>query len=142
MADEVQQVVQGEGWAVANLEALGDGPGIRKVRKELGVTAFGVNGIELPPHFAAGRHYHEQQEELYFVHRGRLELEFGDGSVQLLGPGGLARVDAATVRRMRNPGDEPVLVLIAGGKDGYVGRDGRLPEGEESRFGPGGPPAA
>ncbi|MDQ3587616.1 MAG: hypothetical protein M3375_04605 [Actinomycetota bacterium] len=51
-------------------------------------------------------------------------------------------MDASTVRRMRNPGDEPVLVLITGGKDGYVGRDGRLAEGEESRFGPGGPPAA
>jgi hypothetical protein len=56
----------------------------------------------------------------------------------VLPPGGLARVEAATVRRLSNVGDEPALVLIAGGKDGYVGRDGRLPEGE-SRFGPGGP---
>ena len=44
-------MVEGDGYAVANLEALGDGPGFRKVRKELGVTAFGVNGIELPPHY-------------------------------------------------------------------------------------------
>lgn len=140
--DEVSGVIEGDGYAVANLEALGDGPGFRKVRKELGVTAFGVNGIELPPHFEAGRHFHDEQEELYFVHRGRLELEFGDGTTRLLGSGGLARVDAATVRRMRNPADEPALVLITGGKDGYVGRDGRLAEGEESRFGPGGPPGA
>jgi hypothetical protein len=28
--------------------------------------------------------------------------------------------------------------VIAGGKDGYVGRDGQLPEGETSRFGPAG----
>jgi hypothetical protein len=27
-----------------------------------------------------------------------------------------------------------------GGKGGYVGRDGRLPEGETSRFGPAGAP--
>jgi hypothetical protein len=29
-----------------------------------------------------------------------------------------------------------------GGKDGYVGRDGRLPEGETSRFGDSGPAGA
>jgi mannose-6-phosphate isomerase-like protein (cupin superfamily) len=142
VAEEAREVVQGDGWAVANVDALGEGPGFRKVRKQLGVTAFGVNGIELPPRFEAGRHYHDEQEELYFVHRGRIEIDFGDGSTQLLGPGGLARVDAATVRRLRNTGDEPALVLVAGGKDGYVGRDGRLPEGEESRFGSGGPPGA
>jgi hypothetical protein len=31
-------------------------------------------------------------------------------------------------------GGEPALYVIAGGKDGYVGRDGRLPEGETQRF--------
>jgi hypothetical protein len=58
----------------------------------------------------------------------------------VLGPGGLARVDAATVRQIKNVGDEPALYVIAGGKDGYVGRDGKLPEGETSRFGPAGQP--
>jgi len=121
-------VVQGEGWAAANLDELGEGPGFRKVRKALGVTAFGVNGIELAPHYEAPAHLHDEQEELYFVHRGQIEIEFGDGSAQRLGPGGLARVDAPTVRRLRNVGDEPALLLIVGGKGGYVGRDGRLPE--------------
>lgn len=132
MAGEVHEVVEGDGYAVCNIEALADGPGFRKVRRALGVTAFGVNAIEVPPGYETGRHYHEEQEELYFVHRGRIEMEFGDGSSQLLGPGGVARVDAATVRKMRNVGDEPAVLLIAGGKDGYVGRDGRLPEGETS----------
>lgn len=124
--------IEGDGWAVGNVEELGEGPGFRKVRKELGVTAFGVNAIEFPPQYTAGRHFHDEQEELYFVHRGEVEISFGDGSTQRLGPGGLARVDAATVRQVSNPGDEPALVLVAGGKDGYVGRDGRLPEGEDS----------
>ena len=53
----------------------------------------------------------------------------------LLGPGGLARVDAATIRKIKNVGDEPAVYLVTGGKDGYVGRDGRLPEGETSRVG-------
>jgi mannose-6-phosphate isomerase-like protein (cupin superfamily) len=142
MADEneVHEVVQGDGYAVANVEALGDGPGFRKVRRELGVTAFGVNAIELPPEFETGRHYHDVQEELYFVHRGRIQIRLNDESEHVLGPGGLARVDAATVRQIKNIGDEPALYLVAGGKDGYVGRDGKLPEGETSRFGPAGRP--
>ena len=140
MADEVQQVEEGEGYAVANVDALAEGPGFRKVRRALGVTAFGVNAIELPAGYETGRHYHDEQEELYFVHRGRIEMSFGDGSSRVLGVGGLARVDAATVRRIKNIGDVPALLLVAGGKDGYVGRDGRLPEDETSRFGPAGPP--
>ena len=141
MADEVREVVEGDGYAVANVEALGEGPGFRKVRRELGVTAFGVNAIELPPGFETGRHFHEEQEELYFVHRGTIRIRLNDDSEHVLGPGGLARVDAATVRQIKNVGDEPALYVIAGGKDGYVGRDGKLPPGEESRFGKGdGPP--
>jgi uncharacterized cupin superfamily protein len=133
MADEVHDVVDGDGYAVGNIDSLADGPGFRKVRRALGVTAFGVNAIELPPGYETGRHYHDEQEELYFVHRGRIEMTFDDESSHLLGPGGAARVDAATVRKI---GDEPAVYLAVGGKEGYVGRDGRLPEGETSRFGP------
>ncbi|MBA2630522.1 MAG: cupin domain-containing protein [Thermoleophilaceae bacterium] len=133
MTDEVRDVVTGDGWAVGNVEALGEGPGFRKVRRELGVQAYGVNAIEIPPGYETGRHYHDEQEELYFVHRGTVELTFGDGASHVLGPGGLARVDAATVRKVKNVGDEPALYLVTGGKDGYVGRDGRQPEGESIR---------
>ena len=128
--EEVREVVEGDGWAVANVDALADGPGFRKVRRALGVTAFGVNAIELPAGAETGRHFHDEQEELYFVHRGRIEISFDDGASHVLGPGGLARVDAATVRKIKTLGDEAAVYLIAGGKDGYVGRDGRLPEGE------------
>src|SRR5215212_930599 len=138
MADEVKEVLEGDGYAVANVDGLGEGPGFRKVRRELGVTAFGVNAIELPPGFETGRHLHDVQEELYFVHSGRIELTLNESATHLLGPGGLARVDAATVRKIKNVGDEPAVYLIAGGKDGYVGRDGRLPEGEAGRAGPSG----
>jgi quercetin dioxygenase-like cupin family protein len=126
-------ITRGEGYAVGHLEDLGDGPGFRKVRKGLGVTAFGVNAIVMPPGIESGSHYHDAQEELYFVHRGAIEMEFGDGSVQLLREGGLARVDAATVRKIRNVGDVDAVYLCAGGKDGYIGRDGRVPAGEEQR---------
>jgi uncharacterized cupin superfamily protein len=141
MADEndVHEVVEGDGYAVANVDALADGPGFRKVRRALGVTAFGVNAIEIPPGFETGRHLHEEQEELYFVHRGRVLITLNDETEHVLGPGGLARVDAATVRKIKNVGDEPAVYLVTGGKDGYVGRDGKLPEGETSRFGPSAP---
>jgi quercetin dioxygenase-like cupin family protein len=125
-------VVQGDGYALAHLDDLGEGYGFRKIRKGLGVTAFGINAIVLPAGVATGRHYHDEQEETYFVHRGTLEFEFGDGTKHRVGEGGVVRVDAATVRKMANVGDGDAIFVIAGGKDGYVGRDGRLPEGETS----------
>ncbi len=97
------------------------------------MTAFGVNAIVMPPGIETGFHYHDEQEELYFVHRGTIEMEFGDGSVQRLQEGAFARVDAATVRKIRNVGDDRRGLPCAGGKDGYIGRDGRVPEGEEQR---------
>ena len=135
-ADQLRQEIDDKlDDAAANIDAIGEGPGFRKVRRALGVTAFGVNAIELPPDYETGRHYHDEQEELYFVHRGRIEMSFGDGSSHVLGPGGVARVDAATVRKVKNVGAGPAVYLVAGGKDGYVGRDGRLPEGETQRGG-------
>jgi len=134
MSDSEQAVTKGEGYALANLADLGEGPGFRKVRKSLGVSAFGVNAIVLPASYETGRHYHEEQEELYFVHSGQIEMRFGDGSTHELGPGGLAWVDAPTVRGIRNLSDsEEAVYVIVGGKDGYVGRDGRQPEGEAKR---------
>jgi mannose-6-phosphate isomerase-like protein (cupin superfamily) len=130
---EYPKVTRGEGYAIAHLDDLGDGPGFRKVRKGLQVTAFGVNAIILPPGVETGFHYHDVQEELYFVHQGTIEMEFGDGSVERLSAGGMARVDAATVRKIRNVGDVEAIYLCAGGKGGYIGRDGRVRPGEEQR---------
>jgi mannose-6-phosphate isomerase-like protein (cupin superfamily) len=113
----------GDGWAVGHIDAMGEGPGFRKVRRELGVTAFGVNAIVLPPGFVSNGHWHDEQEEVYFVHRGRMRMRFGDGSAHLLEPGGVARVDPATVRSVENAGEEDLVFVCVGGKDGYVGRD-------------------
>src|SRR5687767_15945006 len=111
MADEVHEPVEGDGFAVANVDALGDGPGFRKVRRALGVTAFGVNAIVLPVGYETGRHFHDEQEELYFLHRGRIEITFNDDTTHTLGPGGLARVDAGTIRKIKNVGDEACVYL-------------------------------
>ena len=101
MAEETHDVVQGEGYAVANVDALAEGPGFRKIRRELGVTAFGVNAIEIPPGYETGRHYHDEQEELYFVHEGRLEMTFNDDSAHCPGAG-----RAGAGRRRDHPQDQ------------------------------------
>ena len=130
---ENPSVRTGNGWAAVHLDGIGEGPGFRKVRRALDVTAFGVNAIVLPPGVDTGFHYHDRQEELYFVHRGTIEVEFGDGSKEELAEGAFARVDPSTVRKMRNHGDVDAVYVIVGGKDGYVGRDGQVPPGEEQR---------
>jgi quercetin dioxygenase-like cupin family protein len=132
------EVTHGEGYAVSSLGQLGDGPGFRKVRQELGVSAFGINAIVLPPGYTTGLHYHDEQEETYFVHQGEVEFRFGDGSTHVVSAGGIARVDAATHRGMRNIGQGDAIVVVTGGKDGYVGRDGQS-VGDNPR---GGPPGA
>jgi mannose-6-phosphate isomerase-like protein (cupin superfamily) len=125
---EYPRVIKGDGYAVGHLDDLGEGPGFRKVRKGLGVTAFGVNAVVMPAGIESGFHAHDHQEELYFVHRGAIEIEFTDGSCERLEAGAFARVDAPTMRRLRNVGSEDAVYVCVGGKDGYVGRDGRVPE--------------
>ena len=132
----MSEITTGDGYAVGHIDDMGDRYGFRKVRRALDVTAFGVNALVLPPGYDAGRHFHDEQEELYFVHSGTIEMRFEDGGAHRMGPGSAARVDAQTVRGMANVGDEDAVVLVAGGKDGYVGRDGQLPEGEERGGGP------
>ena len=75
-------------YAFSSLDELGDGPGFRKIRKPLGITAFGVNGVVYPPGFPGISHYHDEQDELYFVHSGRALVEV-EGVTRELGPGGV-----------------------------------------------------
>jgi mannose-6-phosphate isomerase-like protein (cupin superfamily) len=115
--------------AFSSLDELGDGHGFRKIRGPLGVTAFGVNAIVYPPGYEGFEHYHDEQDELYFVHRGSVRVEV-DGETRELGPGGLVHVEATTPRKLSNPGDEDAIVFVVGGKDGYVERDGHLVDPE------------
>jgi uncharacterized cupin superfamily protein len=120
--------------AFGSLEELGEGHGFRKIREALGVTAFGVNALVLPPRYDGFLHYHEEQDELYFVHRGRVEIEV-DGETRELGEGGLFHAESTTPRKVSNATDDDAVVLVVGGKGGYVPRDGHLvkPEDTERR---------
>lgn len=122
-------VVTGDGYRVSSLDALGEGLGFRKVRVPLGIKAFGANAVVIPPGFTSHRHFHDVQQELYFVHSGRVVFSFGDGTEHEVGPGGLVCVDPATVRGFRNPSEtEDAVYLCVGGADGYVGRDAHVAE--------------
>jgi len=112
-------------YAFGSLDELGDGYGFRKIRRALRVTAFGVNAVVMPPGFDGFAHYHDLQDELYFVHRGRVEVEV-EGEKRVLGEGGLFHVEATTPRQVSNPFDEEAVLLAIGGKDGYVERDGHM----------------
>ena len=111
--------------AFSSLDELGDGPGFRKIRKPLGVDAFGVNAIVYPPHYEGPEHYHDTQDELYFVHKGRIRVDVG-GESRELGEGGLFHASSTTPRRISNIGAEEAIVYVVGGKGGYVERDGHL----------------
>ena len=118
------------GYAFGSLDELGEGYGFRKVRRALGVDAFGVNGIVFPPGYEGFHHYHDTQDELYFVHRGRAVVEIG-GETREVGEGGLVYVESTTPRKVSNASDtDELILLVVGGKGGYVERDGHLVDPE------------
>jgi mannose-6-phosphate isomerase-like protein (cupin superfamily) len=117
------------GYAFSSLDELGEGYGFRKIRRGLGVTAFGANAVVMPPGYEGFLHYHDTQDELYFVHRGRARFEV-DGEVRVLGPGSLVHVESTTRRKFSNAGDDDLVMVVVGGKGGYVERDGHLVDPE------------
>ena len=109
-------------YAFGTIDEMGDGV-FRKVRQELGVKAFGVNVLVLAPGVVARPHFHTEQDELYFVHAGRARIAL-PGESRELGPGGLCHVESTTPRQVTSVGEEDLVMLVVGAKDGYVGRDG------------------
>jgi mannose-6-phosphate isomerase-like protein (cupin superfamily) len=125
---ETATVHNGDGYTAAHIDDLGEGPGFRRLRDSLGVTGFAANAIVLPAGDSTGFLYHDRQEELYIVHRGRVRMTFGDGTEQELEPGGVALVAPTTHRMVASIGDEDALYFVVGGADGYVGSDGHRPD--------------
>jgi uncharacterized cupin superfamily protein len=120
------------GYHVSSLDELGEGYGFRKIRKPLGVTAFGVNALVFPPHYEGPNHFHDVQDELYFVHRGTATFTI-DGNEHEVGEGGIVHVESTTHRMISNRTDEDLVLYIVGGKDGYVDRDGRVVSEDDLR---------
>jgi mannose-6-phosphate isomerase-like protein (cupin superfamily) len=120
------------GHAFSSIGELGEGYGFKKVRRALGITAFGVNAIVFPPGFDGFLHYHDEQDELYFIHAGTARVDV-DGETRELGPGGLVHVESTTHRKISNASaTDDLVVLVVGGKDGYVERDGHLVDPDDA----------
>ncbi|HTY96163.1 MAG TPA: cupin domain-containing protein [Solirubrobacteraceae bacterium] len=94
------------------------------LRRELGVTGFGINALLLQPGERGRVHSHDHQEEVYLVLEGELTLVLEDGE-HLLARNELARVPPEARRQLVNAGSERVVLLALGGSGEHRGRDGR-----------------
>ncbi len=100
-----------------------DGDTFQSLRRELGVTSFGINLLTLRPRQRLRVHRHERQEEVYLVLEGELTLIVA-GEEHLLGEGTLARIGPETKRQLTNPSGARAVVLALGGDGEHQGRDG------------------
>ena len=96
----------------------------QRLRRELGVTSFGINLITLQPGQRGRIHRHERQEEVYLVLEGELTL-FVEGEPRVLGEGELARVGPSVRRQLANESEARTVLLALGGSGEHEGRDGR-----------------
>ena len=95
--------------------------------RALGVTAFGVNAIVYPPGLRrASSTGTTSRTSSTSSTAGRARVEVGD-EVRELGEGGLVHVESTTPRLLSNASEtEDLVLLVVGGKGGYVERDGHL----------------
>jgi mannose-6-phosphate isomerase-like protein (cupin superfamily) len=103
---------------ISDMEA-GFGGGFVKARAELGVTAFGMQVIQLPPNYTDyPEHDHEEsgQEEVFLALGGSGYMEVGGDRVELDGDT-MVRV-AADVKRKVFPGEEGLRMIVIGGSPG------------------------
>jgi mannose-6-phosphate isomerase-like protein (cupin superfamily) len=93
------------------------------LRRQLGVTSFGMNQIVLQPRQRGRIHRHDRQEEVYLVLEGTLSLLI-EGEETTLGEGELVRVAPEVRRQLVNRGPGRLAVLALGGAGEHDGRDG------------------
>jgi mannose-6-phosphate isomerase-like protein (cupin superfamily) len=110
---------------IDDMEAVARGA-FKRARAELGITAFGIQVIDMPPSIEAypeHDHARDGQEEVYIVLRGGGEIAI-DGERFPLDPEAMVRVSAGTKRKLY-PGDEGIRVVVVGGVPGtaYEVRD-------------------
>ena len=91
------------------------GGAMARVRGALGITAFGVQVVDLPPN--SGQlapehdHRHDGQEELYLLLRGSAEVAVADGAIAL-GPETFVRLGPEVRRRIRSGPDGARILMV------------------------------
>ncbi|HWE14988.1 MAG TPA: cupin domain-containing protein [Solirubrobacteraceae bacterium] len=92
------------------------------LRRQLGVTSFGMNQIVLQPGQRGRIHRHQRQEEVYLVMEGQLDL-FVEGEASRMSVGELVRVAPRLRRQLVNRGPGRLVLLALGGDGEHQGRD-------------------
>jgi uncharacterized cupin superfamily protein len=93
------------------------------LRRELGVSSFGVNLIAMGPGQRGRIHNHEHQEEVFLVLEGELTLAL-EGAEHVLGADQIVRIGPAVRRQLVNVGPKRLILLALGGSGEHAGHDG------------------
>jgi uncharacterized cupin superfamily protein len=105
---------------IDEMEAIYAGA-FKRARAELGVEAFGMQVIDMPPGtdaYPEHDHSEDGQEEVYLALRGGGEIEI-EGERHRLDSETMVRVGPGVSRKLW-PGEEGMRVLIVGGRPGAV----------------------
>jgi hypothetical protein len=108
--------------AIDEMDGIHEGL-VRRARAQLGVTAWGMQVLSLPPNWDGyPEHNHDaeafdpNQEEVYIPLAGSATLVVGDEEFELR-PGVMARLGPSQLRRIL-PGDEGIRFVALGGRPG------------------------
>jgi len=103
---------------IGEMEAVYAGA-FKRARAELGVESFGMAVIDMPANitqYPEHDHSHDGQEEVFLTMSGSGEIEL-DGETVRLDPETVVRVGPEVNRKLVTR-DEPIRVLVLGGKPG------------------------
>ena len=93
------------------------------LRRQLGVSSFGINQVVLQPGQRGRIHRHQRQEEVYLVLEGSLTLMVEEEQLELA-EGELIRLAPALRRQVVNRGPRRLVLLALGAEGEHNGRDG------------------
>src|SRR6516164_1958352 len=114
--------LMGDGTTTAHLDPE-TGERFLPLRRQLGVSTFGMNQIVLQPGQRGRIHRHQRQEEVYLVLEGTLTLMVEEEQLELA-EGELIRLAPALRRQLVNRGPGSLVLLALGGDGEHNGRDG------------------
>ena len=104
------------------------------LRRQLGISSFGLNVLTLKPRQRGRIHRHREQEEVYIVLRGTLTVAL-EGEELDVSEGEALRVAPEVRRQLVNRGEVPRVLAAIGGAGAHVGREGEAFEDSDEERG-------